>query len=181
MKKPLTFAGILMLGFVLVRCSVGKQCTDTLAQGTYRYSHGWEYQYGGNWVAVKEEGTMAFHPDGTALDSALQHYRIETPEGTVCKIDYLYQSPSWWHIEDSNFFFRGVAETFVMQPVSMESSNPALCDSLSQVFIDLVTRGIARETCFHLKKLNRRQLVWTLRYPDGHTDSWQFYRTGKLK
>ena len=65
MKKPLTFAGILMLGFVLVRCSVGKQCTDTLAQGTYRYSHGWEYQYGGNWVAVKEEGTMAFHPDGT--------------------------------------------------------------------------------------------------------------------
>ena len=42
-----------------------------------------------------------------------------------------------------------------------------------------VGKGIARETKFHLDKLTPQELVWSYTYSDGHTDTWEFYRSGK--
>ncbi len=56
---------------------------------------------------------------------------------------------------------------------------PYTATDLARRIILNVGKGIARETKFHLDKLTPQELVWSYTYSDGHTDTWEFYRSGK--
>ena len=51
-------------------------CTSPKVDGHYNYQHGWNYDIAEGHVDVHETGTMDFYPDGSALDSANQVYRV---------------------------------------------------------------------------------------------------------
>ena len=51
--------------------------------------------------------------------------------------------------------------------------------ALAQKIIINVSRGISRETKFHLAELSKEKLMWNYTYSNGNTDTWTFYRQEK--
>lgn len=150
--------------------------------GHYSYGHGWNYDIPEGHIDVKETGTMDFHEDGSALDSARQVYEVTLSDGITLTIVFNYISPSSWRLEGEDFYFAGVEESFRMEVLETSGTGgPEVriaeqLGEMSDKIIESVTKGISRETKFHMDKLTKKELVWSYTYADGHTDTWEFYR-----
>ncbi|MBO5848127.1 MAG: hypothetical protein J6R17_02845 [Bacteroidales bacterium] len=171
MKKTL-----LLLAFGLLT-----SCCQPKVKGHYVYQHGWNYDIQEGNIDVHETGTMDFYDNGCALDSARQVYKVTFNDGGKATWIFNYVSPSKWHVEGEDFYFSGIEESFRMELMENVTEN---CDkeksaALAQKIINNVSRGISRETKFHLAELSKEKLMWRYSYSNGNTDTWTFYRQEK--
>ena len=151
-------------------------CYSLKVDGHYTYQHGWNYDIAEGRIDVHETGTMDFYPDGSALDSANQVYKVTLNEGGTVTWVFNYISPGWWRVEGEDFYSSGDADSFRMELLEAKGDG---CDEnleLAASIVKKVSSGIGRETKFHLAKLTKEELVWSYTYKDGHTDTWEFYR-----
>ena len=146
----------------------------TKVEGHYDYAHAFNYDLNGTHLDVYETGTMDFHPDGTALDSAQQVYIATLQNGKKVTYVFNYVSPSKWRLEGEDFYFAGVKESFRMELVKGDKEKEA---ELVQEIIKVVSGSIDYEYKFHLDTLTNNKLQWSFIYRDGHSDTWEFYRT----
>lgn len=188
-KRPACLAFLLLL---LALCSIqstaAQQCVSpnedpTLnycpqVPGHYKYTHSWSYAVGSDSLFCSEKGTMDFNADGTALDHARQRYLLVRQDGSRVTWDFDYYSPSYWYLEDEDFYFSGDSTTFKMECVSKPSNNEDAdwYYNYARQCADNVHLYIHRETKFNLAELSRHRLVWSYTYPDGHTDTWGVVR-----
>ena len=171
--KNLTFlCSIVLIIISLLAC----MCVNAVAQsaqvkGHYTYEHAFDYDLNGAHLDVHETGTMEFHLDGTALDSARQVYTATFQDGSTATWVFNYVSPSKWRLEGEDFYFAGVKESFRMEVVDGEPEA-----ELAQEIIKVVSGSIDYEYKFHLDTLTEKKLQWSFTYRDGHRDTWEFYR-----
>ena len=179
-RQVLTAVLSLTLLLVAGACG-GSKHMAVQVEGHYTYQHGWSYDIAEGHIDVHETGTMDFYHDGTALDSARQNYSITLKDGGSMLLVFNYISPSRWRAECEDFCFAGIAETFRMTLIDVTTvrCENTLATDLARRIIHNVGKGIARETKFHLDKLTPQELVWSYTYSDGHSDTWEFYRSGK--
>ena len=165
--KHLTIYALLL--FALAACSTPQ------IEGHYTYEHAFDYDMEGSHFDVHETGTMDFRPDGTALDSARQVYKVTLAGGDTLTWVFNYISPSTWRLEGEDLCFAGVKETFRME--LLEGSREV---GLAQRIVDAYSGGIDREQRFHIDTLTASRLQWSFTYADGHSDTWEFFREKKL-
>ena len=159
---------------------IGGYCTaqstikpaPTQVEGLYTYEHAFEYDLDDNHFDVHETGTMDFHPDGTALDSARQVYAVTLKDGGKVTYVFNYVSPSKWRLEGDDFYFAGIKDRFRMKVIEGGDNEP----ELAQKIVDVVGGSIDYEYKFHLDTLTTDLLQWSFTYRDGHSDTWKFYR-----
>lgn len=167
--------------FILLAIGLLTSCCRPKVEGHYTYQHGWNYDIKEGNIDVHETGTMDFYDNGCALDSARQVYKVRFNDGGEATWIFNYVSPSKWHVENEDFYFSGVEESFRMELMENITVN---CDkeksaALAQKIINNVSRGISRETKFHLAELSTEKLMWNYTYSNGNTDTWTFYRQEK--
>ena len=167
--------------FILLAIGLLSSCCRPKVEGHYTYQHGWNYDIKEGNIDVHETGTMDFYDNGCALDSARQVYKVRFNDGGEATWIFNYVSPSKWHVENEDFYFSGVEESFRMELMENITVN---CDkeksaALAQKIINNVSRGISRETKFHLAELSKEKLMWNYTYSNGNTDTWTFYRQEK--
>lgn len=167
--------------FILLAIGLLTSCCRPKVEGHYVYQHGWNYDIKEGNIDVHETGTMDFYDNGCALDSARQVYKVRFNDGGEATWIFNYVSPSKWHVENEDFYFSGVEESFRMELMENITVN---CDEeksaeLAQKIINNVSRGISRETKFHLAELSKEKLMWNFTYSNGNTDTWTFYRQEK--
>ena len=167
--------------FILLAIGLLSSCCHPKVEGHYVYQHGWNYDIKEGNIDVHETGTMDFYDNGCALDSARQVYKVRFNDGGEATWVFNYVSPSKWHVENEDFYFSGVEESFRMELMENITVN---CDkeksaALAQKIIINVSRGISRETKFHLAELSKEKLMWNYTYSNGNTDTWTFYRQEK--
>lgn len=167
--------------FILLAIGLLTSCCRPKVEGHYTYQHGWNYDIKEGNIDVHETGTMDFYDNGCALDSARQVYKVRFNDGGKATWIFNYVSPSKWHVENEDFYFSGVEESFRMELMENITVN---CDkeksaALAQKIINNVSRGISRETKFHLAELSKEKLMWNYTYSNGNTDTWTFYRQEK--
>ena len=121
---------------------------------------------------------MDFYPDGSALDSANQVYRVTLNEGDTVTWVFNYISPGWWRVEGEDFYSSGDADSFRMELLEAKGDGCGEELELAERIVKKVSGSIGRETKFHLASLTKEELVWSYTYKDGHTDTWEFYRDG---
>ncbi len=174
MKKNITICiTVLSVVVVLTACKSGNKIDGTAkVDGHYTYEHAFNYDLKGAHLDVCETGTMDFHPDGTALDSAWQVYIATLQNGKKVTYVFNYVSPSKWRLEGEDFYFAGIKESFRMEVVDGEPEA-----ELAQEIIKVVSGSIDYEYKFHLDTLTDQKLQWSFTYRDGHHDTWEFYRT----
>lgn len=141
-------------------------------EGNYSYEHSFNYDLQGNHFDVHETGTMSFHHDSTALDSARQVYTVTLADGDTATWVFNYISPSLWHLDGDTLFFGGIKECFRMELIE-GGDNEA---ELAQKIVDLYAGGIDYQYRFHLDTLTAERLQWSFTYRDGHSDTWKFLR-----
>lgn len=159
---------IMMVIAVSLLAACGTKTVEPTVEGHYTYEHAFEYDLQGNHFDVHETGTMDFHADGTALDSACQVYTVTRSEGDTVTYVFNYVSPSRWHLDGDTFYFAGIKESFRMVP--------NVDDELSQEIVKVVGGSIDYEYKFHLDSLTADKLQWSFIYRDGHSDTWRFFR-----
>lgn len=167
--------------FVLITTCMLASCNKPKVEGHYEYQHGWNYDIAEGNIDVHETGTMDFYENGCALDSARQVYTVSFNDGSKATWIFNYVSPSRWHVDNNDFYFSGIEESFRME---LEENITENCDIetsviLANKIIKNVSSSISRETKFNLSKLTGNELNWSYTYPDGHTDTWEFYRQEK--
>lgn len=166
---------------ILLAIGLFTSCCQPKVEGHYVYQHGWNYDIQEGNIDVHETGTMDFYDNGCALDSARQVYKVTFNDGGKATWIFNYVSPSKWHVEGEDFYFSGIEESFRMELMENVTEN---CDkeksaALAQKIINNVSRGISRETKFHLAELSKEKLMWSYSYSNGNTDTWTFYRQEK--
>ena len=152
-------------------CCMAQNTSSAQVPGHYTYEHAFDYDLDGAHLDVHETGTMDFHPDGTALDSARQVYTATLQDGTTVTYVFNYVSPSKWRLEGEDFYFAGIKESFRMEVVDGEPEA-----ELAQEIVKVVSGSIDYEYKFHLDTLTDQKLQWSFTYRDGHRDTWEFYR-----
>lgn len=167
--------------FILLAIGLLTSCCRPKVEGHYVYQHGWNYNIKEGNIDVHETGTMDFYDNGCALDSARQVYKVRFNDGGEATWIFNYVSPSKWHVENEDFYFSGIEESFRIELLENITVN---CDKeksaeLAQKIINNVSRGISRETKFHLAELSKEKLMWNYTYSNGNTDTWTFYRQEK--
>ncbi len=165
-----------VMAFLIVAasCCMAQNTSSAHVPGHYTYEHAFNYDLNGAHLDVYETGTMDFHPDGTALDSARQVYIATLQNGKKVTYVFNYVSPSKWRLEGEDFYFAGIKESFRMEVV--EGVPEA---ELAQEIIKVVSGSIDYEYKFHLDTLTEKKLQWSFTYRDGHRDTWEFYRAEK--
>ena len=151
--------------------AIGTLHSEPQVEGHYTYEHAFDYDIQGNHFDVHETGTMDFYADGSALDSARQVYTVTLADSSQTTWVFNYISPSRWRVDSVDFHFAGVKESFRMELVEGNEAT-----ELAQKIIDIYSRSIDHETIFHMDTLTTSMLQWSLTYPDGHSDTWEFYR-----
>ena len=159
---------------VAASCCMAQNTSSAQVPGHYTYEHAFNYDLNGAHLDVYETGTMDFHPDGTALDSARQVYIATLQNGKKETYVFNYVSPSKWRLEGEDFYFAGIKESFRMEVVDGEPEA-----ELAQEIIKVVSGSIDYEYKFHLDTLTEKKLQWSFTYRDGHRDTWEFYRAKK--
>lgn len=179
MKKLITLCTVIISVIIVIACKSGNNTVQSpQVEGNYTYEHSFNYDLSNNHLDVHETGTMDFHPDGTALDSARQVYTATLAEGGTATYVFNYVSPSRWRLADEDFYFAGIKESFRME--LMETTTVG-CDStraaeLAQEIIKVVSGSCDYEYKFHLDTLTNEKLQWSFTYRDGHSDTWEFHR-----
>ena len=161
---------------VAASCCTAQNTSSAQVPGHYTYEHAFNYDLKGTHLDVYETGTMDFHPDGTALDSARQVYTATLQDSSIVTWVFNYVSPSKWRLEGEDFFFAGIKETFRMEVVEGDKEN-----ELAQEIIKVISGSIDYEYKFHLDTLTDYKLQWSFIYRDGHSDTWKFYRKSSQK
>lgn len=157
---------------LLMLCACGTRQSEPQIEGHYTYEHAFDYGMGGNHFYVSETGTMDFNADSTALDSARQVYTVALVDGDTITWVFNYISPSRWRLEGEDFYFAGIKEQFRMELI--EGGD---CEAeLAQKVIGAYSGGADYEYKFHLDTLTAEKLQWSFIYPDGHSDTWEFFR-----
>ena len=173
MKKFITVCITVLSVAVITACKNGNNVDGTAkVEGNYTYEHTFDYDLNGTHLDVHETGTMDFHPDGTALDSARQVYTATLQDSSIVTWVFNYVSPSKWRLDGEDFYFTGIKESFRMEVV--EGDKEA---ELAQEIIKVISGSIDYEYKFHLDTLTEKKLQWSFTYRDGHSDTWEFYRT----
>ena len=167
MTKVANYLMAVLAVTALASCSI-KQA-EPQVEGHYTYEHSFNYDFQGNHFDVSETGTMAFYADGSGLDSAQQVYTVARLEGDTVVYVFDYVSPSSWSLDADTFFFAGIKESFRMVPDKE--------DELSQQIVELVSGSIDYLYKFHLDTLTAEKLQWSFTYRDGHSDTWEFFRS----
>ena len=172
--KHLFTVSFVVAAFLIVAASscTAQNTSSAQVPGHYTYEHAFNYDLKGAHLDVHETGTMDFHPDGTALDSARQVYIATLKNGKKVTYVFNYFSPSKWRLEGEDFYFAGIKDSFRMEVVEGESEA-----ELAQEIIKVVGGSIDYEYKFHLDTLTDKKLQWSFTYRDGHSDTWEFYRT----
>ena len=152
--------------------------TAPTVPGHYIYAHAFNYDLQGNHLDVHETGTMDFHADGNALDSARQVYEVTLKEGGTVTLVFNYVSPSRWRLDGSDFYFSGIKEDFRMEVTEtiLNGCDDDRAAELAKEIVKTVGGSIDYEYKFHLDTLTAHKLQWSFLYRDGHTDTWEFYR-----
>jgi hypothetical protein len=147
--------------------------------GHYTYQHAFAYDLHGNHLDVHETGTMDFQPDGTALDSACQIYTVTMEDGCEVTFVFNYISPSRWRLEGEDFYFAGIKERFRMELMETKAGkcDAVSAEKLAQEIIKVISGSCDYEYRFHLDTLTNKKLQWSFIYRDGHSDTWEFYKT----
>lgn len=173
MKNLTIFCSIVLMTARISGCVFAQSAK---VPGHYIYFHEFAYDLQDAHLEVHETGTMDFHPDGTALDSARQVYIATLQNGKTVTWVFNYVSPSKWRLEGEDFYFAGIKETFRMEVVEGDKEN-----ELAQEIIKVVSGSIDYEYKFHLDTLTDQKLQWSFTYRDGHRDTWEFYRESSRK
>ena len=177
MKKIITICITALSIVVITACKSGNNINgNAKVEGHYTYEHAFNYDLKGAHLDVHETGTMDFHPDGTALDSARQVYTATLQDSSIVTWVFNYVSPSKWRLEGEDFYFAGIKESFRMEVVEGDKEN-----ELAQEIIKVVSGSIDYEYKFHLDTLTEKKLQWSFTYRDGHSDTWEFYRESSRK
>jgi hypothetical protein len=81
-------------------------------------------------------------------------------------------------VEGEDFYFAGEEKTFRMEflETTLEGCDESQTTELGERILRSVRGSIGRETKFHLDELTDKELIWSYTYPDGHSDTWEFYR-----
>ena len=169
MKSITQFGLLFAMLFVVCSCGIRKA---PQVEGHYNYRHSFNYDLDGNHLEVSETGTMDFFDGGAALDSARQVYTATLANGGTEKWVFNYVSPSRWRLEGEDFYFAGVKEDFRMEVIEGDPEA-----GLAQRIIEAVGGSIDYEYKFHLDTLATDRLQWSFTYRDGHSDTWEFYRS----
>lgn len=175
MKNLTIFCSIVLMTARISGCVFAQSAK---VPGHYIYFHEFAYDLQDAHLEVHETGTMDFHPDGTALDSARQVYTATLQDGKTVTYVFNYVSPSKWRLEGEDFYFAGIKESFRMELVESDKEKE---DELAQEIIKTVSGSIDYEYKFHLDTLTDHKLQWSFTYRDGHSDTWKFYRESSRK
>ena len=180
---------LILAGLLMAACGGNKQ-VEPQVEGHYTYEHAFNYDYQGNHFDVSETGTMDFYADGSGLDSACQVYTVTRPEGDTVTYVFNYVSPSRWCLSADTFFFAGIKESFRMELVESGSHTPSPLrgtppnlggelgsKKLAEEIIKLVSGSIDYQYKFHLDTLTADKMQWSFTYRDGHSDTWEFFRS----
>ncbi len=163
---------LLFLASLLLIMGTGNAQKTPQVEGHYTYEHAFNYDWEGNHFDVHETGTMDIYVGGTAVDSARQVYTVTLKDGRTIKWVFNYISPSIWLLKGDDFHFGSLTkDTFRMEVIEGDQEL-----ELAQKIINLYRNGIDRDTKYHLDALTPDLLQWSLTYPDGHSDTWKFYR-----
>lgn len=179
MKKLIIFCSTVFFVMMMVACkSKGPVAESPQVEGHYNYEHAFAYDLAGDHFDVHETGTMDFSADGNALDSARQVYTATLEEGGTVTYVFNYVSPSRWHLDGEDFHFAGLKEDFRMELIetAIGSCDSARVAELAQQIVKVVGGSIDYEYKFHLDSLTSQKMQWSFAYPDGHSDTWEFYR-----
>ena len=168
MTKIANYLMMVLAGLLMAACG-GNKHVEPQVEGHYTYEHAFNYDYQGNHFDVSETGKMDFYADGTGLDSARQVYTVTRPEGDTVTYVFNYISPSRWSLDADTFFFAGIKESFRMEP--------DLDDELSMAIVKLIGGSIDYQYKFHLDTLTAEKMQWSFTYRDGHSDTWEFFRS----
>ena len=182
MKNLVTFCAIVLSVIMLTACKSEKAAVQSAqVEGHYTYQHGWNYDVEEGHIDVHETGTMDFYPDGTALDSARQVYKVVLNDGGAVTWVFNYVSPSKWRLDGEDFYFSGDEKTFRMDflDATLDRCDESQITDLGERILRSVRGSIGREIKFHLDELTPKELIWSYTYPDGHTDRWEFYRANR--
>ena len=179
MKNLTSLCTIVLAIISLLACtSVNAIAQPAQVEGHYTYEHAFNYDLMKCHLEVHETGTMVFSHDGSALDSARQVYTATMEDG--CKVIFVfnYISPSRWRLEDEDFHFAGIKESFRMELTDTNTGDcdPARADKLAQEIIRVISASCDYEYKFHLDMLTKKKMQWSFTYRDGHSDTWEFYR-----
>lgn len=173
---------IVLAVFLTLSLSIYSQ--NEQIEGHYKYEHTWCYDIDGNHVLAYEEGTMTFYNDGYAIDCAIQSYHVTLQNGCKAMWTYHYFSPSNWRVEGDDFYFAGINPLFHLTKEGRIRFYDDSCDNaeirktaglLEDRIRTSVMKNIGHETKFRYSKPTEKELVWSYTYPDGHTDTWEFY------
>ncbi len=175
MKNLTIFCSIVLMTARISGCVFAQSAK---VPGHYIYFHEFAYDLQDAHLEVHETGTMDFHPDGTALDSARQVYTATLQDGTTVTYVFNYVSPSKWRLEGEDFYFAGIKESFRMELVESDKEKE---DELAQEILKVISGSIDYEYKFHLDTLTDHKLQWSFIYRDGHSDTWKFYRESSQK
>lgn len=178
MKRLVFF--ILAAGALFAACNT--KPAEPQVEGHYTYEHAFSYAMNGNHFDVQETGTMDFYADSTALDSARQVYTVTRPEGYTVTFVFNYVSPSRWSRDGEDLYFAGDKESFRMEcreirggiDSDMYDFDP---QALSQYIVSIVSGSIDYQYKFHIDTLTADKMQWSFTYRDGHSDTWEFFRT----
>lgn len=174
MKNLTSLCTTVLVIIILLACTSGIAIAQSAqVPGHYTYEHAFNYDLKGTHLDVHETGTMDFYSDGTALDSARQIYTANLQDGSVVTYVFNYVSPSKWRLEGEDFYFSGIKESFRMEMI--EGGDKEI--ELAQEIIKVISGSIDYEYKFYLDTLTDQKLQWSFTYRDGHTDTWEFYRT----
>lgn len=182
MKNLITFCAIVLSVVMATSCKSEKAAVQSAqVEGHYTYQHGWNYDVEEGHIDVQETGTMDFYPDGTALDSARQVYKVLLNDGGTVMWVFNYVSPSKWRLEGEDFYFSGDKKTFRMEflDTALDGCDESQTTELGERILRQVRGSIDYEYKFHLDELTDKELIWSYTYPDGHNDTWEFHRVGR--
>lgn len=185
MKNLVTFCAIVLSVVMLTACKSEKAAVQPAqpaqVEGHYTYQHGWNYDVEEGHIDVHETGTMDFYPDGTALDSARQVYKVVLNNGGTVMWVFNYVSPSKWRLEGEEFYFVGDKKTFRMEflDTALDGCDESQTTELGERILSKVRGSIDYEYKFHLDELTEKELIWSYTYPDGHSDRWVLHRVDR--
>ena len=170
----------LLLLVMLTLLPIGAQIRGNSIVVTVEPDHqDWNYQLGETakfTVEVRRSGTLV---NDVTIDYATgpEMYQdgkktVTLKDGRTIKWVFNYISPSFWLLKGDDFHFGGLTkDTFRMEVIEGDQEL-----ELAQKIINLYRNGIDRDTKYHLDALTPDLLQWSLTYPDGHSDTWKFYR-----
>lgn len=182
-RKLLAFA-IAVTTALLAQCQVLEPLQQHIP-GHYVYTHSWDYNApdGLGTIHCDEEGVLWFYADGTFADTAVQHHRLTVTDTTAggsvqprtLLLDFHYQCPGAWRVDNGKFLFSEHSEGFDMQLLdgSADAWTQRLADKIENQTRPVSTRWFT----FDIERLDSEWFIWSYTYKTGRKDTWDMRRS----